>query len=282
MASPHANERYEGKQPGETRLPYALIAFVCPKLGVRHVMSSRESGLPLAAPSLYEVHIASGTDSQHSRVSALRPLLYLYAWVLESKKNIDRALLTGEGLPNAHVRAFAAWIKSRWVAPTGIVPREHRCTYNAIIDGCSRACRWFVEQYALLDVPHPRRSIQVIELLRYQRSIWRRERIRVTDIPEAEGLRDDEIEKVEYYLKPQNRGRNVGETKALRDYLIWRLAIEFGLRRGEILALRTCDCPSRASPYFQVQRIEERGKNWVDPAAQTRHVPRHCRGIWRQ
>lgn len=272
MAAPSFSDEPESNQSGAQRLPYALKGFESPGLGVRHVISHRESGLPLIAPSLYEVHLASSTDSYNSRIGALRPLLYLCTWALERNQGVERALLTGEGLSIAQVRAFAAWTKKRWVTPAGILPREHRRTYNAIIDGCSRACRWFVEQYALADMPHPGRAIQVMALVESQKSAWRRSRVKVNDKPEAEDLTDEEIERVECFLKPQSRSSDVGESKAVRDYLIWRLAIEFGMRRGEMLSLRTSDCPSRASPYFQIVRIEERGGNWVDPRGV--HAPR--------
>lgn len=76
---------------------------------------------------------------------------------------------------------------------------------------------------------------------------------------------DEEIAAIEQFLKPNNRSSAVGERIAYRDYLMWRMAIELGLRKGEILAMRTSDCPTRNAPYFKIVRIEERGSDYTDP-----------------
>ena len=219
----------------------------------------------MAAASLYEVHLVQKSDSPNTRLAGLRPLIYLYAWGLEIGCDIDRALLSGTGFSFAEVRAFAAWLRKRWSNRSGVVPRNHRRTHNAIVDECRRTCIWFMQQFALSGISKTRRTINLAQMVATQEAAWKEARHKIVEEEIAGDLTDKEIQEIENLLKPENRARAVGETKAVRDYLIWRMAIELGMRRSEILALRTIDCPSRGSPYFKIVRIEERGPGYIDP-----------------
>ncbi len=116
---------------------------------------------------------------------------------------------------------------------------------------------WFVDRY--YDASHAQlpRGVLLDALHETSKRAWKNQRIKDAADPEAPDISDDDISAIETFL------RNAAickypERRWIRAYLIWRLAIEFGLRIGEILALRLEDCPSRVNPAFRVVRIEDR------------------------
>src|SRR5690606_1098411 len=143
-----------------------------------------------------------------------------------------------EGFSHSEVRAFAAWLRSRWATEGDVLPRRHRATLNLIIDECRRACVWFLQQFALREEPKPLRMVELGQMIEVQLDAWKESRHRIPKEFEAGDLADDEIQRIEDFLKPGHRANHVEERVAVRDYLVWRLAIEFGMRRSEIAALR--------------------------------------------
>lgn len=219
----------------------------------------------MRAASLYEAHLAQKTDSHNTRIRELSYFASLYAWAEESGVDLDRLLLSGEGLEIPQVRSFAAWLRAPRTQANGVIPQEKRRSINATFGACSVICTWFVRQFSSPDSGKARRAIDVELLVQAQKRAWKEVRIKVRKDPAAPDMAEEEVAAVERFLKPQNRVETVGQTIAQRDYLMWRMAIEFGMRKGEILAMRTTDCPTRAAPYFKIVRIEERGPDYVDP-----------------
>ncbi len=239
---------------------------VVPGAGVRHVLSERETHLPKPAASLYEAHLALKTDSHNTRVKELATFASLYTWAGEAKVDLDRELLTGQGLTAPQVRAFAAWLRKPLELASGVVPLGKRQSINGVFRSASVICRWFIKQFASPPSGNQtRRAIEIEMLLAAQKSAWKDVLIKVRKRSVAPDLTDQEIAAIEQFLKPENRSKDVGESIAWRDYLMWRMAIEFGMRKSEILAMRLSDCPTRSAPYFKIVRIEERGDRYVDP-----------------
>jgi len=131
---------------------------------------------------------------------------------------------------------------------------------------CSVISCWFISQFASpKSKTQHERTIGIQILIDAQKRMWKDAKVRVRQDSVATDLTDEEISKIESYLRPENRSSAVSKAIANRDYLIWRMAIEFGMRLGEILAMRVEDCPTRNKPYFSIVRIEERGPDYFDP-----------------
>lgn len=245
---------------------FQVSVTLVPGAGVRHVLSERETHLPRPAASLYEAHLALKTDSHNTRVKELATFATLYAWAVDAKIDLDQELLTGKGLTVPHVRAFAAWLRKPLAQANGVVPIGKRQSINAVFRSASVICRWFIKQFASPPSGNQgRRAIEIEMLLAAQKSAWKDVLIKVRKRSAAPDLTDQEVAAIEQFLRPENRTKSVGESIAWRDYLMWRMAIEFGMRKGEILSMRLSDCPTRAAPYFKIVRIEERGDSHVDP-----------------
>jgi integrase len=245
---------------------FQVSVVVVPRVGVRHVLTERQTFLPKPAASLYEAHLALKTDSHNTRARELGTFASLYAWAVASRTDLDRLLLTGQGFTAPQVRAFAAWVRRPHAQANGVIPLVKRKSINAVLQSASVICRWFIKQFSSLESFSPsRRAIEVEMLLAAQKSAWKDVLIKVRKESTAPDLTDQEVAAIEQFLRPENRSKTVGESIAWRDYLMWRMAIELGVRKSEILAMRLCDCPTRVAPYFKVVRIEERGDEYVDP-----------------
>ncbi|WP_171909947.1 site-specific integrase [Aquisalimonas asiatica] len=209
--------------------------------------------------------MAQKTDSHNTRIRELAFFTYLYSWAERRNVDLDRLLLSGEGLTLPQVRSFAAWLRAPRAQPNGVIPQGKRRTINAAFGACSVICTWFIRQFANPAANRARRAIDVEMLVQAQKQAWKDVRIKVRQDPVAPDMTEDEVAAVERFLKPESRSTAVGQAIAMRDYLMWRMAIELGMRKGEILAMRTMDCPTRAAPYFKIVRIEERGPDSTDP-----------------
>jgi hypothetical protein len=69
------------------------------------------------------------------------------------------------------------------------------------------------------------------------------------------------------FLLPKNRiQKGVSEAAAIRDYLIWLMVCEFGLRISEVLGLRLSDFQLWGpDPIIRVVSLADRGHNYIDP-----------------
>jgi integrase len=248
-------------------LAFQVSGFVLPHGEIRHVLTHRETDWPTRAGSLYEVHLEQRSDSPNTRREELRHLAYLYSWAEEGAVDLDGLLLRGDGLAIAQIRAFSASLKARWMLPSGTLPPSAREAHNKILYGCSTACVWFIEQFARPSGGDARRAIDVQIAVDAQKRAWSSNKQNVRKRKMAPDLADEQIAIIEAFLKPQSRTKLTGPSIATRDYLMWRMAIECGMRMGEILAMRTVDCPTRGSPYFRIVRIEERETDSLDPRA---------------
>lgn len=222
---------------------------------IRHIVQHTKSFSPSPSVSYYEASFTNKAVSPNTILSKLEKICFLLTWAECTNFPIEHVLLNGEMPSAAHVRSFAHWLNNLGLKKERI---------NAIIDASSCMFIWFIRQFnfsdgtTISDVTPRELGIQALK------EIFRDEKSRIKKTPYALDLSDESLEIIDDFLNPKNR-TNVHEAVALRDYLMWRLAREFGFRQGEILALRLCDCPHRGQNYIRIVRIEERGPKYFDP-----------------
>lgn len=266
-------------------LAYQLASFLDDAGAARQILVNRATRVPPIATSLYESFLTLKSDSPQSRSAVLYALASLYSWALTVGKDIDAILLRGLGLAVADVSAFSMWLRSRLGRKGGNqLSAKARANHNQILHWCRQTCIHFITQYAPVDVRSIDRVRQVELVVRSQERAWRMARIKTRRQSIAPDLTDDELQRIERFLHPKNRASIVGEAVANRDYLIWRLTIEFGLRIGEILALRLADCPAPGRSHVSVVRIDERDDGVVDPrgvnAPRPKTLSRDLQPLW--
>lgn len=245
-------------------LPYRLISTRLPGFGHRHLLINRKTNTPTPAASLYEINLSQSTESYNTVHTALYNLAYLYSWAAYQNVDIDHLLLCGQGLSRPQIRSFAAWLRNRSKTSSGSISRSKRQSINAKLTACSTACVWFINQFAKASNSSTY-NVEVELKAQSQARAWKEAKLKSPKNNGAPDLLEREIESIEAFLNPENKNRLINRDLAYRDYLIWRMAIEFGMRLGEILAMRTFECPTRNAQYFRIVRIEEREEDYFDP-----------------
>lgn len=179
---------------------------------------------------------------------------FLLSWAAASAPDLCLQLARGQPPTLTQCRAFSSWLKARsGIGRTQIAP-EAAGTFNATLRGARRFSEWAVAEGNAGNAAAMTRALEA------HGRIWGQ--VRPLDIAKeefAEDLEDREIEEIETFLAHAAASGGADSRVAARDYLMWRLAIEYGLRIGKILALRLEDLPSRTQDWLKILRTDQRG-----------------------
>lgn len=239
------------------RDPYrvALRRFSDASSVPRAILIDRLTLEPSIVGSLYEASLSRRCSSPNTFYRYLQFAQALLSWDREVEAGLEHRLLSGAPLSSAEIETYALWLEARFRGGSDAVPRRSIDSYNGYLRGAEEMVAWFMDQYFVADGAD--QGISLENQHRASLRSWRRVRKKRVAEDIAPDLEDEDVEAIENFL----RGTAIGphaEPRWTRAYLIWRLAIEFGLRIGEILALRLEDCPTRADPSFRIVRIEDR------------------------
>jgi integrase len=209
--------------------------------------------------SLYEAHLANRFDSPSTCSKELTALARLLEWGSASAVDIERTFLQGHFLSAIQIADFAQWLKRR-SGHEGFkaAPHAFRIQYNATLNAAARAETYFARQAFAPSGLSIDPTTQFRGAIDFQRGAWSAQKAKVRKELLAPDLTDEEIQAIEAFLRPGSHLTGTERQLAERDYLVWRMAIECGMRIGEILCTRLEDCPGRGRPYFSIVRIEER------------------------
>ena len=184
----------------------------------------------------------------------------LLAWAAAIAPNVPMQLAAGTPLTLPQTHNLTNWLRARSGIAATSAPPEKAHTYNATVIRIREFIRW------CLIVGNAENQIAMDSAIKASDRIWRMMgTMPVTAQEFADDLEDDEIRAIETFLHglafpPAGPANPVH----VRDYLMWRLAIEYGLRIGEILALRDKDLPTREANHLRIVRTDQRGDD-VDP-----------------
>lgn len=252
----------------QSRLDYQVVPFKT-ALGEepRHMLINKINMEPSISASIYEIHLEQRCRSYKTVKKKLTNLSYLYTWFNRIGEDIDKVLLGGSGLEDRQIRAFLSWLKDHFSVDGSQINKATRGYINGIIYDCSTIADWFIELcYDRSGAGTASWALGLEALKKHQKSAWTRKRYKTKGIKEAPDLTDEQIASVETFLKSEVTASHGKEKDiSVRNYLIWRMVIELGLRIGEVLALRLQDRPSRGRPYFSIVRIDEREPDLHDP-----------------
>jgi len=205
--------------------------------------------------------LAGVYDSPNTIEGALKGLRALLSFVDECGQDLEGHLLQGERIEPKLIRAFAHWLEQRYGKVDGIMSQASRRTFNATLLQARIAEAWFITMYWTAD-DRLVRGYEIQNVLATQKAAWAHVAKRVKEKPVAPDMDEEDIRRIDGFLVNAAMAANA-DPIWVRTFLIWRLAIEFGMRIGEILALRIEDCPNRHRPTFEIVRMEDR--DYVDP-----------------
>lgn len=236
---------------------------------VRALFVDRETLMPSSAMSVYETHLHEIGQSKNSVLHTLNAMNYFYTWAYRTADiSLDKVLLRGERLKPKYMRAFRAWLADRANTRKNDNEPLDIGYRNAIVTVCSAVFQFFVSQYASFEKDSAK-DIAISQI----RLDWKNIKTKKRKTKVADDLTEEEIANIEAAMKCEIQiGQGVEPAAAHRNYLMWRLSIEFGMRIGEILLLRLQDLPALDRNNVRIVRVEERGDSYVDPRGT--HAPR--------
>ena len=226
----------------------------------RYQLTHRITLKPSIAGGLYESAMSMRFDSQSSVYHRLGGLSYLLTWAEDASVDIERCLLAGIPLSSSQVNSFAHWLERRFTDNDELT-RIKRRTFNGILDAVRLTERWFLNFGHFCDNP-TERALEIERIVSGQSMSWEQVKRRGIGPEESPDLTDEHLQSIEHILREAAVSLNASHSDQ-RTYLIWRLIREYGLRIGEVLALRIEDCPRNAGDPLKIVRIEER--KFIDP-----------------
>lgn len=235
--------------------PIALRRFLDVDGRPNGMLVNRNTFAPSIPGSLYAASLARRSASPNTLYRYLQFAQALLSWALESGVNLDERLLHGRPLSGREIEDYGLWLERRLRRGHVTLQRSSVVTFNAYLAGAEDMTTWFMDQY--FEPVGLDRGVAIESQRAASHRLWKRVRKASRSEQVAPDLSDDEISKIETFLRRASTGLHA-KPSWIRAYLIWRLAIEFGFRIGEILALRLEDCPTRLDSSFRIVRIEDR------------------------
>lgn len=247
-----------------THKTWKAIAIVHPDGSPRHLLVSRVPHRISIALGVLEASLRVTRKPPNTRRNILADCAYLYSWADTAQLDLDRRFLSGEGLSQKEVSRFMQWVSELYKGKSGNVLSV--ATIRNIARSCLRLILFMLGQCAEFTGRPEERAAKALLVKETEKSFWKCCLPAKSEPLMAPDLTDEEISRIEAYLSPDSRS-DVTLGEAIRDYLLWRLTVKLGLRIGEVLALRLCDCPSAPKSPLKVVRVEHRGKDYRDPRA---------------
>lgn len=244
-------------------LPYKLERFAVDGVA-RFMVTHRTTFATPISLSFYEASLSSRIDRRKGTIGTeLQHLIFIYGWAEHSGFDLESALLSGDGLGLYDIQMFSSWLESRLYKGCRLSVEY----LNEILISCRRLVLWFVKRgvKALVDEPLP---ITIGRVVSAHKEIWE-EFLFMGDDRDV-GLVAPDITDIEYMrvnaLLGGGSDYNLMSGKDLRNFIMWRLAWEFGLRIGEILALRLEDLGEKNGfSYIGIVRLNHRDEGEIDP-----------------
>lgn len=245
-------------------LEFRLVKFRRGGVG-RYMLINKKTYTPCIAASIYEASYSKGSRRYKATIqTVMYHVAFLFTWGEIFSVDIERMLISGEGIDFRTIKKFADWLGCV-IAPSsdGAILNQY---VTKVLASCSSFSLWFVRNYTPLVSSDAESNVSYIALIDSHRACWSGVMVGGTKNSVAPDLTDAELDLVEQFLKRQLYDLGNNYAVCLRNYILWRLIKGFGLRIGEALALRLQDLKfTGADPSLEVVRIDERGVDYEDP-----------------
>ena len=222
--------------------------------GIQAVLVSDDTNRAHHLGSLYAAYCTQLSISPNTYKKRMEHCAAFLTWTdLASDPVRTRRVLSGD-LRVEDMLSFKNWLIDNRSKKNAGVSNIQVETINAISLGAKAFASWLIlhaKEYGTGELSH---RLSLLD------ESWSTHAVLPTrTIRQAKDYDADEVEEIErFFVQQAFRQNDQNAENGIRNYLIWRLAIEYGLRIGEILALRVQDLPSESKPYLEVVRTEHR------------------------
>lgn len=245
-------------------LEYKVVKFSDGRLA-RYMLVANGTGTPSLSASVYEVAYSMGNRRFKSSIrTMLYHVAFMLTWARVNVVDVELMLLEGKGIDFKSIRKFSRWLE-KFIYPTQVGDQINRYV-TKVLHSCSSFSLWFVENFTPLVSSQLDSNVSYMKLIDSHKKAW-------SDVmgggkldPIAQDLTDDELRMIEVLLRARLDNASDKRGMHLRNYILWRLILRFGLRIGEALALRLQDLNLTGQyPSLEIVRIDERGSDYKDP-----------------
>lgn len=226
----------------------------------RWLFIQRESCRVSFMLGLYEASISKQKAKTNTNIKKLEHANALCSFLAESGN--EKLLLEGEPLLPEEIVAFKLWKLERSTGEYRGLTREEAATLNATLRGARQFERWVIRFLYRFrpKIKNMLGSLKDIDL--NQRETWSELHETETKRSTVSSLSLDEAAKIERYLYKKAFSRK-SRSSDFRNYLMWRLAYDYGIRIGEMLAIQMEDTPklNDAALYITARSAFERAED---------------------
>lgn len=167
----------------------------------------------------------------------------LYSWCQQNKINLDKLLISGQRLPSHQIRAFSNYLRTRITPRKGHTPSL--ATVNGYWHGISDFLLWCWDNRTQYQIQEGL-TLSDIQEHRYTLTMMLRSQIFYGKVSHRiQPLSIENVEAIRSVLVPSNQNGTwifpegiFTNTNQLRNWLMIEIALNLGLRVGEILKLR--------------------------------------------
>lgn len=242
-------------------LPYRLERFDIDGVARFIICHRGASTIPVSA-SVYEAHLNRKAKSRKGTPgTSLQHILYLYAWAECFEFDLENALFTGEGIQLPEIASLVNWLGDRYHCGVKLSGSY----VSQVLGSCRKLVLWFVRR-STKKVDGESLNITLDRIVRAHKGAWAEHVIDCEKDLMAPDIDGNEYSTIENFLHDKYVDFERLSSEHFRNYLMWRVAWEFGLRIGEILALRVKDVDLTGGfPSLSIVRIDERIDDTFDP-----------------
>ena len=245
-------------------LEYKVVKFSDGRLA-RYMLIAKKTYVPSLSASVFEVAYSMGSRRFKSSIRTMfYHLAFLFTWAKTMAVDIDMALLQGHGIDFRNIKRFSRWLEKNIVSPLG--GDQINQYVSKVLHSCSAFALWFVKNFTPLVGYELDSNFNYMMLVESHQKVWSEVMVSKKSHPIAQDLTDDELTSIGQLLRFRLNNASDKRGLHLRNYILWSLALRFGLRIGEMLALRLEDLDLTGKhPSIAIVRIDERGADYFDP-----------------
>lgn len=223
-------------------------------------------GIPLPVTTMYLSSLER--LPRNSLLTRFQGVLRLYQFLTVEEgltlTQVENRMLTGEPLEDGLLHTFSHHLEEEITGYDKQLTQAQIRTINKRLSSAGLFERWCLKRFSS--------NVWQSSTLMMRQKAWEEVSLKGSSQHFAEDYTDDEIVEIDTVLRQQHTQFPQDLTSA-NGFLMWRFAIEYGLRIGEILSLRIEDLPSAGQPYLRIVRNDDR-HNDNDPRGKNKPSPK--------
>lgn len=243
-------------------LAYKIISVRDPPGDVAYslLVVHRDTGSPDVVGSLYAAHLGMSGRARNTALHELNQVMKILTWSRQHEPEILVRVAAGQVPSLPETRNLCAWMRFRSGIALGRATPSQAKTYNASLTSIRRFLEWLIVESSHGNAPVMSAALSASALTWSQIQPMSAGALNV-----APDLTDSEIKKIEDFLYYRMHNFSASSKNVpCRDYLMWRMCIEYGIRLGELLCITLQHLPTKELPVLTIERLNHR-TNFHDP-----------------